>query len=311
VPATELEAPRIAGPVADAGIDAAPTPAPQPSALDTGSLVDRAESSTRPSTGESSPPPPALYWGNEEEIVPPASGWLPAREHVETEAELIADDEAEYLALEAPLPPAAESAPAEEWIDTPGSPCTDENVPGGPFAVNPWVQHGEPTVDGDVEPPIAQLPESVAGPVSPFEPCIEHAPEIEELLNIAATNSEEVRAPSGIQDSLTDGEGGQEDVSVERVGVGEGGYLQAVAGSDFSTPHGASSAESLESGSMHADSPASEPGAPRGAEMRVAEMLEGIAHRVRCGEIVVAADEGASPESVLANVLASLLTTRS
>ncbi|MEO7965618.1 MAG: hypothetical protein ABIT38_17045 [Gemmatimonadaceae bacterium] len=44
---------------------------------------------------------------------------------------------------------------------------------------------------------------------------------------------------------------------------------------------------------------------------RVAQTLEAIAHRVRLGEIVVAADVGASPEALLASVLASLLTTGS
>ncbi len=59
------------------------------------------------------------------------------------------------------------------------------------------------------------------------------------------------------------------------------------------------------------------PVAPPGDEavpprvLTVAETLEGIAHRVRLGEIVVAADAGASPEAVLASVLASLLTTGS
>ena len=48
---------------------------------------------------------------------------------------------------------------------------------------------------------------------------------------------------------------------------------------------------------------------PKGAS--VAETLEGIADRVRRGEIVVAADASASPEAVLASVLASLLTTGS
>ena len=48
------------------------------------------------------------------------------------------------------------------------------------------------------------------------------------------------------------------------------------------------------------------------AEVRIREeasdVLEGVARRVRSGEIVLALEPGASTEAVLASVLASLLT---
>ena len=254
------------------------------------------------------------------------SRWRSVEETIAASPEAVGEVEADALAVDAddPIECGYCEGPAAIAADVVESPPAEAS--GASLATNPSQQQG---VSAEID-PADQAMEEVEGlfcaQVSSLAPPLA-PPLVAPLVAPLDGASEPAAMGEATEEATESGDAADwwasspEPVVVEAAEASVGNFSDADLASHPSEVDAGGSQlaidsrwlDTLPTATPHVAPPYPDPAAPdrRPKRASVAETLEGIADRVRRGEIVVAADASASPEAVLASVLASLLTTGS